>query len=73
MLELPRRTVTFLFTGIEESTALWERDRQAMATAVDHHLALPPGSYDVVHVNAEFADQASNHDPQVTQFHLPDS
>jgi hypothetical protein len=27
-------------------------------------------AYDVVHVNAEFADQASDHDPQVTRFDL---
>jgi predicted ATPase/class 3 adenylate cyclase len=40
MPELPRGTVTFLFTDIEGSTALWERDRQAMATAVERHLVL---------------------------------
>src|SRR5688572_26312316 len=40
MAELPRGTVTFLFTDIEGSTALWERDRQAMAAAVQRHLAL---------------------------------
>jgi predicted ATPase/class 3 adenylate cyclase len=40
MAELPRGTVTFLFTDIEGSTALWERDRQAMAAAVERHLAL---------------------------------
>jgi predicted extracellular nuclease len=28
---------------------------------------LPLAYYDVVHVNAEFADQASDHDPQVTR------
>ena len=28
MTDLPRGTVTFLFTDIEGSTALWERDRQ---------------------------------------------
>ena len=27
-------------------------------------------AYDVVHVNAEFADQASDHDPQVARFYL---
>jgi hypothetical protein len=36
----PSGTVTFLFTDIEGSTALWERDRAAMAVTVDHHLAL---------------------------------
>ena len=40
MAELPSGTVTFLFTDIEGSTALWERDRTAMATAVECHLAL---------------------------------
>jgi class 3 adenylate cyclase len=40
MAELPTGTVTFLFTDIEGSTALWERDRAAMAKAVDRHLVL---------------------------------
>jgi predicted ATPase/class 3 adenylate cyclase len=40
MLELPSGTVTFLFTDIEGSTALWERDSQAMAAAVARHIAL---------------------------------
>ena len=31
MPDLPSGTVTFLFTDIEGSTALWERDRSAMA------------------------------------------
>jgi uncharacterized protein len=33
-------------------------------------LARAPYDYDVVHVNAEFADQASDHDPQVVRFPL---
>ena len=40
MAELPSGTVTFLFTDIEGSTALWERDRVAMASAVARHLSL---------------------------------
>jgi predicted ATPase/class 3 adenylate cyclase len=40
MSDLPSGTVTFLFTDIDSSTALWERDRQAMLAAVDRHLAL---------------------------------
>jgi class 3 adenylate cyclase len=40
MPNLPSGTVTFLFTDIEGSTALWERDRRAMATTVERHLAL---------------------------------
>src|SRR5215207_6911248 len=40
MPDLPHGTVTFLFTDIEGSTALWERDRAAMAAAVARHLTL---------------------------------
>jgi len=40
MADLPRGTVTFLFTDIEGSTALWERDRTAMASAVARHITL---------------------------------
>ena len=41
MPDLPSGTVTFLFTDIEGSTALWERDQAAMATAVARHLDAP--------------------------------
>ena len=37
MRELPTGTVTFLFTDIEGSTARWERDREAMSTALVRH------------------------------------
>ena len=40
MPELPRGTVAFLFTDIEGSTALWERNRQAMAAAVERHFVV---------------------------------
>jgi predicted ATPase/class 3 adenylate cyclase len=40
MPDLPSGTVTFLFTDIEDSTALWERDAAAMRLAVDRHLEL---------------------------------
>ncbi len=40
MTDLPTGTVTFLFTDIEGSTALWERDPAAMRRAVDRHFAL---------------------------------
>src|SRR5918994_3660166 len=40
MPDLPSGTVTFLFTDIEGSTALWEQDRAAMETAVGRHLTL---------------------------------
>src|SRR5437763_972294 len=37
---LPSGTVTFLFTDIEGSTRLWERDRAAMMRAARRHDAL---------------------------------
>jgi len=40
MPDVPSGTVTFLFTDIERSTALRERDRDAMTAAVERHLAL---------------------------------
>ena len=39
-LDLPHGTVTFLFTDIEGSTALWEQDATAMRAAVKRHLTL---------------------------------
>ncbi|MCE3275763.1 MAG: hypothetical protein K0R13_1618 [Propionibacteriaceae bacterium] len=52
MADLPRGTVTFLFTDIAGSTALWEQDRQSMAAAVARHLAL---------LDAAIADQGGVH------------
>jgi class 3 adenylate cyclase len=40
MAHLPTGTVTFLFTDIEGSTALWERDRVAMREAVMRQLTI---------------------------------
>jgi predicted ATPase/class 3 adenylate cyclase len=40
MPDLPSGTVTFLFTDIEGSTALWEQDRDAMTQVVERHLQL---------------------------------
>ena len=40
MADLPSGTVTFLFTDIEGSTELWERDRAAMAAAVARQLVV---------------------------------
>jgi class 3 adenylate cyclase len=37
MAEPPSGTVTFLFTDIEGSTKLWERDEAAMRTALARH------------------------------------
>jgi predicted extracellular nuclease len=55
-------------------------DFDGNSQAIDHILVSPalaarvrPGDYDVVHVNSEFADQASDHDPQVVRLLLNDS
>src|SRR5215218_9897605 len=37
MAALPKGTVTFLFTDIESSTRLWERDASAMKSALARH------------------------------------
>ncbi|SDJ23236.1 hypothetical protein SAMN05192558_109268 [Actinokineospora alba] len=45
---------------------------QGNAQALDHITVSPfifRADYDIVHINAEFADQASDHDPQVVRFH----
>jgi predicted ATPase/class 3 adenylate cyclase/Tfp pilus assembly protein PilF len=47
--DLPKGTVTFLFTDIEGSTALWERDRAAMREAVARHLAILHGLIEAHH------------------------
>ncbi len=40
MAELPTGTVTFLFTDIEGSTRLWERDATTMWSALEQHNAI---------------------------------
>ena len=40
MGEMPRGTVTFLFTDVENSSALWERDGPTMMTALGRHVSL---------------------------------
>ena len=37
MAELPAGTVTFLFTDLEVSTRLWEREPEAMRTTLARH------------------------------------
>ncbi|MGW8365370.1 hypothetical protein ACWGK1_33070, partial [Streptomyces wedmorensis] len=49
---------------------------QGDSQALDHILtspALTSYAYDIVHFRAEFADQASDHDPQVVRLPPPDA
>jgi class 3 adenylate cyclase len=50
MPDLPSGTVTFLFTDIEGSTALWERDRVAMAAAVARHIIRREAQDDLIYL-----------------------
>ena len=40
MAEMPRGTVAFLFTDVENSSSLWERDGTAMMSALTRHVSL---------------------------------
>src|SRR5215216_1799291 len=40
MTEMPRGTVTFLFTDVENSSSLWERDGSTMMSALARHVSL---------------------------------
>lgn len=55
----------------ERYTYVFEGNLQVL----DHILAsgslVADAEYDVVHVNSEFFDQASDHDPEVARFNLP--
>jgi predicted extracellular nuclease len=51
-------------------------DYEGNCQVLDHillssSLAAKPYSYDVVHINSEFANQISDHDPQVVRIPLP--
>jgi predicted ATPase/class 3 adenylate cyclase len=49
MPDFPSGTVTFLFTDIAGGTALWERDSEAMATAVAGHQTILRTAIDAHH------------------------
>jgi predicted extracellular nuclease len=52
----------------ERYSYVFEGNSQALDhILVSSHLATRPFAYDILHVNSEFAAQASDHDPQVVQ------
>ena len=54
MPDLPSGTVTFLFTDIEGSTALWERVPQAMAVAIKRQIVLLDAA---IHAHGSLQDE----------------
>jgi uncharacterized protein len=55
----------------ERYTYVFEGNSQVLdQILVSRHLVRSLSAYDVVHVNSEFADQASDHEPQVARFSL---
>jgi predicted extracellular nuclease len=55
----------------QQYSYVFEGNSQALDhILVSENLFSRPFSYDIVHVNAEFADQISDHDPQVARFEL---
>ncbi|HEY8830569.1 MAG TPA: HYR domain-containing protein, partial [Candidatus Limnocylindria bacterium] len=57
----------------EQYTYVFEGNSQAIDHTLlsNHAFASIPWQYDVVHLNSEFADNASDHEPQVTRLYLP--
>jgi predicted extracellular nuclease len=56
---------------VERYSYVFEGNSQVLdQTLVSDNLARFPFEYDVVHVNSEFADQTSDHEPQVARFDL---
>ncbi|MFT4039988.1 MAG: tetratricopeptide repeat protein, partial [Thermomicrobiales bacterium] len=68
MANLPTGNVTFLFTDIQGSTKLWERDAAVMRTAVEGHLALL-GDAITAHGGVHFKTVG---DAVQAAFHTPD-
>jgi hypothetical protein len=57
----------------ERYTYVFEGNSQVLdQILVSRHLVRSLSVYDVVHVNSEFADQTSDHEPQVARFSLRD-
>jgi predicted extracellular nuclease len=67
------RSLMSALPSAERYSYVFEGNSQVLdQVLVTDKLAKPTTSYDVVHVNAEFFDQASDHDPQVARFVFTD-
>ena len=71
LVDLPRT-----LAPAERYTYVFEGNSQVLDhILISPALADPPGrragyEYDIVHSNSEFADQVSDHDPQVVRLHV---
>ncbi len=79
-LQLLKGGASALLTNLMDTLPLLERYSyifQGNTQALDHILASPALSvraeFDAVHVNAEFANQASDHDPLLARFNMTDA
>ncbi|MBN2385539.1 MAG: sortase [Anaerolineales bacterium] len=67
----PLHTLIETLPAAEQYTYVYEGNSQALDhTLLSAALFALPFEYDVVHVNSEFAVQASDHEPQVTRIRL---
>ena len=57
----------------EQYTYSFDGNNEALDQVLVNNALVPTTQYDVVHINAEFADQISDHDPSVTSLLLPRS
>jgi predicted extracellular nuclease len=55
----------------ERYTYVFEGNSQVLDHILVSGSLMPAIEYDIVHTNAEFADQASDHDPEVARIQLP--
>lgn len=55
----------------ERYTYVFEGNAQVLDHILVSHSLMSAVEYDVVHVHAEFADQSSDHDPEVARLFIP--
>jgi predicted extracellular nuclease len=63
-------TLTLTLPEEERYSYVFEGNAQALDHALVSDALAKGASYDVVHINAEFVEQASDHDPLVVGLHL---
>ena len=64
--------LTGTLPDLERYSYVFEGNAQSLDHMFVSAALAPLATYDVVHVNAEFADQASDHDPHLARFAFPE-